>query len=168
MIRKPRPEDAAELAAMVDELSVHEGDEPGRFTPAKALADAIAPGAPLSAAVAEEDGVLVGYVFWHFGYESAWAARGSFVADLYVRASHRGGGIGDALLRAAAKATAAAGGTFLWWTAYRSNERARGFYRKRAFEEDRVVAYAAAHEKFEALLDSDRGAGPFQDADATE
>ncbi|MEM7525525.1 MAG: GNAT family N-acetyltransferase, partial [Pseudomonadota bacterium] len=98
-------------------------------------------------------GALLGFAFWHFGYETAWAARGAFMTDLYVRAPNRGGGLGDRLLRAVAAKTAAKGGTFVWWTAYRSNERARNFYRARAFEEDGVVAYAAAHEKFRALLD---------------
>ena len=34
-----------------------------------------APGAPVSGAIAERDGALVGYALWHFAYETAWAAR---------------------------------------------------------------------------------------------
>ena len=84
-LRKPTPRDAHDLAAMVDELNAHEGDPTGHFTPDRAFEDVIAPGAPVSCLLAEEEGALVGYAFWHFGYETAWAARGSYLADLYVR-----------------------------------------------------------------------------------
>ena len=150
--RAPGPEDAPALAAMVEELNLHEGDPTGHFTEATALADVIAPDAPLSCLIAEIDDAPVGYALWHFGYESAWAQRGTYLCDLYVREAHRGRGVGDRLLRHVAKATEVAGGTFIWWTAYRGNERARAFYRDRAFEEDGIVAYAAAHEKFSDLL----------------
>lgn len=152
LCRAPLPAEAGELAAMVDELNLHEGDPTGAFTPAAALADVIAPGAPVSGAIAERDGALVGYALWHFAYETAWAARGAFLADLYVRPAARGRGAGDALLRHVARETEAAGGSFVWWTAYRRNEAARRFYRGRAEEEDGVVAFAAAHERFTALL----------------
>lgn len=150
--RAPLSADAQVLAAMVDELNLHEGDPTGNFTAANAMADVIAPDAPVSGALAELEGAPVGYALWHFGYESAWAARGAYLADLYVRSEARGHGVGDALLRHVARATDASGGTFVWWTAYRTNERARRFYRARAKEEGGLVAYAAAHEKFRALI----------------
>ena len=150
--RAPSPEDAAELAAMVNELCRHEGDPTGYFTEETAMADVIAPGAPVSGVVAEMDGEPVGYALWHFGYESAWAARGAYLADLYVRPEARRCGVGDALLRHVARAADADGGTFVWWTAHRVNARARRFYRDRAEEEDGVVAYALTHEKFRAMI----------------
>ena len=154
IIRPPQEDDAAALAAMVDELNVHEGDPTGHFTAETAINDVIAPDAPVSGLIAEAAGAPVGYALWHFGYETAWAARGTYLADLYVRETHRGAGVADALLRAVARATDRAGGTFIWWTAYRGNDRARAFYRKRAAEEDGVVAYAAAHDDFKTLLGS--------------
>lgn len=151
-IRRPDHADAGTLAAMVDELNRHEGDETGRFTAETARADVIAPGAPVSCALAERGGQPIGFALWHFGYETAWAARGAYLTDLYVREPSRGVGVGDALLRHVARETKSSGGTFIWWTAYRTNEAARAFYRRRADEEDGVVAYAAAHERFAALL----------------
>lgn len=152
-LRKPTPRDAHDLAAMVDELNAHEGDPTGHFTPDRAFEDVIAPGAPVSCLLAEEEGALVGYAFWHFGYETAWAARGSYLADLYVRAPWRGTGVADRLLRAVAAKTRDAGGSYVWWTTHRVNARARAFYRRQAFEEEGIVVFAAAHEKFQALLE---------------
>lgn len=150
--RAPRPEDAAGLAAMADELNLHEGDPTGHFTAEVALRDVIADDAPLSCVMAEADTGLAGYALWHFGYESAWAQRGAYLVDLYVREAWRGAGVADGLLRRVARAVDAEGGTFLWWTAYAENARARAFYRRRSEEVDRIVAYAAAHERFRALL----------------
>ncbi|MEL7464668.1 MAG: GNAT family N-acetyltransferase [Pseudomonadota bacterium] len=150
--RKPTEADAEALVQMVDELTLHEGDERGHFTVAKALADVIAPDAPVDCLIAARDGAPIGYAFWHFGYESSYAARGSYLADLYVREAARASGVGEGLLREVARATKAAGGIYVWWTAYRTNERARAFYRKRAEEEDGIVAYALTNERFERLL----------------
>lgn len=138
---------------MVDELNLHEGDATGNLSTERALADIIAPDAPVSSLVAEQDGRLIGYALWCFSYETAWAARGAYLVDLYVRETARGEGVGGALLRAVARATRDSGGEFVWWTAYARNERARGFYRRRASEEPDVVAYAAAHAHFTALIE---------------
>lgn len=152
MLRRPAPDDAAELAAMVNELSRHEGEPTGHFTPERALADVIGEGAPVSGLLAESGDGLVGYALWHFAYESSWAARGAFLCDLYVRKAARGQGVGDALLRAVARAVRDAGGTYLWWTAYERNEAARAFYSERAEEETGIRIIAAVDDDFEALL----------------
>ena len=107
--RRPRPEDAVELAAMVDELNLHEGDPTGHFTPEKALGDVIATGASVSCLIAERDGAALGYALWHYSYETAWAQHGVFLADLYVRDAARGQGVGEGLMRAMAREAAADG-----------------------------------------------------------
>lgn len=151
-VRAPADADAAELVRMVDELNLHEGDPVGHFTEAHARADVIGPDAPVSALVAEGAGGLAGYIFWHFAYETAWAARGGFVSDLYVRPRFRGCGVGRALMEGAARAVAAEGGVFLWLTAYAANAGARRFYARIAdIEEEGVVAYAITDEAFRRL-----------------
>ncbi|MEL6794028.1 MAG: GNAT family N-acetyltransferase [Pseudomonadota bacterium] len=149
--RKPTEADAEALVEMVDELNQHEGDERGAFTVAKALEDVIAPDAPVSCRVAARRGALIGYAFWHFSYETEYAARGFFLADLYVRDAARKQGVGEGLLREVARATKAAGGIFVFWTAYAENERARAFYRKRAQEVDNLVAFALHGDQFDDL-----------------
>lgn len=152
-LRRPVAGDAAALADLVNELSLHEGDPTGHFTPDRALADVIAPGAPVSALVAEAGGALVGYAFWHFAYESAWAARGGFLCDLYVREAARGRGVGDALLRAVAREVREGGGVYLWWTTYQKNKTARAFYLARGVEETGIAIFAAIEDGFEALVE---------------
>lgn len=151
-IRRPTEEDAADLSAMVDELNLHLDDPIGHFTAEKALQDVIAQGAPVQCFVAGETGLLSGYVFWHFAYETSWAARGGYICDLYVREPHRGSGLAHRLLCAVARAVDAGGGSYIWLTAHRSNDRARAYYRKHMEEVDVILAYAAAHEDFKALL----------------
>lgn len=152
IFREPAAADAAALAALVERLNRHQGDPTGNFTADKALRDVIAPGAPLSCVVAEESGLLTGFVFWHFAYEAAFAARGGFITDLYIDEARRGSGLADALLREAAQRVKAEGGEYLWLTAHRTNERARAFYRKHMTEEEHVVIEFAAWDKFAALI----------------
>lgn len=151
-IRSVVAADIPDLLVMVDELNLHEDEPTGHMTPEKAARDLIGPAAALGAFVAEAEGALVGFAFWHPAYETCYAARGAFVNDLYVRADHRGGGVGRALVQAVARASAAAGGEFLWLTGYSHNEVARRFYRRLMdVEEERVVAYALTGERFRAL-----------------
>lgn len=155
-IRQAGTADIPDLILMVDELNAHEGDPLGAMTPEKAARDLIGPDAALGAFVAEVEGVLVGFAFWHAAYETCYAARGGFVTDLYVREAHRGGGVGKALLQAVARASAEAGGEFLWLTSMAQNDRARRFYRRMMdVEEEQVVAYALTGERFSALAADD-------------
>ncbi|MFN3261384.1 MAG: GNAT family N-acetyltransferase [Pikeienuella sp.] len=150
-IRLPRAEDAAALAALADGLSAHEGDPTGNFTAETALRDVIAPGAPVRCLVAEGAGGLEGFVFWHFAYETAYAARGAFVSDLFVSEARRGAGIGRALLSAVARAVKAEGGEFISLTAFRRNERACRFYRSLMEEEPGLTLFFVAEESLERL-----------------
>lgn len=153
MFRPPTSADAAPLAGLVEDLHLVEGDPTGNFTAETALHDVIAPGAPISALVAEEAGALIGFAFWHVAYESAYAMRGGYVSDFHVIAAKRGSGLAEQLLRAVARAVKAEGGAFIWLTAHRTNARARAFYRKHMTEEpDHVVLEFAAWDRFEALL----------------
>ncbi|MEM7545592.1 MAG: GNAT family N-acetyltransferase [Pseudomonadota bacterium] len=154
IIRRPKPEDAERLAEMVDALNRHEGEATGLFTAAAALADIIAPDAPVHGFVAEAAGTLTGFALWHFAYDTAMAGRGGFLADLFVEDSHRGTGTADALLKAVAQDVDAGGGTFLWWGAYASNVRARTFYRRYASdEEDGIVTFNISGERFARLVE---------------
>lgn len=153
VFRAPTPADAVALATLVEDLHLAEGDPTGNFTAETALRDVIAPGAPLSALVAEEAGALTGFAFWHIAYESAFAMRGGYISDFHITPEKRGSGLAEMLLRAVARAVKAEGGAFIWLTAHRTNARARAFYRKHMVEEpDHVVLEFAAWDRFEALL----------------
>lgn len=75
-----------------------------------------APDPQVFAEVAETDGAVVGFALWYVTF-STWTGRhGIWVEDLYVRPSHRGHGIGRALLsRLAAEATRRGYRRLEWW-----------------------------------------------------
>src|SRR6266496_4893180 len=59
--------------------------------------------------VAEEGRQVIGYLLYHFGYDSDGAFTNLHVVDLYVDSEARKKGVGKALMRAAAKIARDAG-----------------------------------------------------------
>ena len=80
--------------------------------------------------VAEEEGKVIGYLLYHFGYDSDRAARTLHIADLYVEGSKRNRGAGKALMAEAAKIAREAGADEMIWSVYHPNELAARFYEK--------------------------------------
>lgn len=81
-----------------------------------------------SGLVAEQDGDIVGYLLYHFGYDTDNAMRILHVVDLYVDERARGQGVGKTLMSAAAKLSRDAGGMQLFWSVYVNNRMAASFY----------------------------------------
>lgn len=78
--------------------------------------------------VAELDGVLVGYLLYHQGYDTDAACRLLFVVDLFVAQVARGMGCGMALMDRASAIARAKGVCQLVWTVDRRNLEALKFY----------------------------------------
>ncbi len=127
-IRPARVEDAGAIAAMANELNVFEG-KPGDVYSGE-LVEAQAFGAvPLfSVLVAEADGELVGYAFFHDSYNPEIAAPEVWLHDVFVREHARSRGVGRRLMAAVARATLARGASTLCWGVLSANRRARAFY----------------------------------------
>src|SRR3954463_4198850 len=53
--------------------------------------------------VAEDKGQVLGYLLYHFGYDSDAAERNVHIADLYVERNARNRGVGTALMASAAR-----------------------------------------------------------------
>lgn len=83
-----------------------------------------------SGIVAEESGSVVGYLLYHFGYNSDAAAKNLHIADLYVESSKRKRGVGRALMERAAHIAREAGATEMIWSVYHGNRTATEFYKK--------------------------------------
>src|SRR5438552_242812 len=73
------------------------------FTAGTYRRDGFGPHSAFAGLVAELDGEVVGYIFYHFGYDTDRAMRLMFGIDLYVHETKRRRGIGEALMRAAAQ-----------------------------------------------------------------
>jgi GNAT superfamily N-acetyltransferase len=154
-IRPARAADADALAALVRELSAHQGDPTDRFDATAARRDGFGDPRRFETLLAETDGRPVGYALFVPAYESAHAAAGLYVADLYVAPTHRRRGIGRALLAALAAEARLRGLGFLWWVSRAWNTDAHAFFRRVAAVEDPVVAFATFGEPFERLAAED-------------
>ena len=80
--------------------------------------------------VAEDRGKVIGYLLYHFGYDSDRAARNMHVADLYVDTAARNQGVGKALMARAAGIARETGAEEIIWSVYQSNTIATTFYEK--------------------------------------
>jgi len=92
------------------------------------LRDGFGTNPAFSGLVAEQDDDIVGYLLYHFGYDTDNAMRILHVVDLYVDKSVRRQGVGKALMSAAAKLSRDAGGMQLFWSVYVNNKMAASFY----------------------------------------
>jgi GNAT superfamily N-acetyltransferase len=85
---------------------------------------------PAEALIAERDGDVLGYALFFPTFSSFLTSTGVWLEDLFVRPSHRGEGVGRALLSAVAASVRERGGERLEWAALDWNELALGFYRR--------------------------------------
>lgn len=92
------------------------------------LRDGFGSASAFAGIVAEMEGEVIGYLLYHFGYDTDRAMRSLHVLDLYVREDSRRLGAGKALMQAAASICRKAGGQELFWAVYRFNTLAAEFY----------------------------------------
>lgn len=82
------------------------------------------------ALIAERDGDALGYALYFPTFSSFLTSTGVWLEDLFVRPSHRGEGVGWALLSTVAARVREQGGERLEWAVLDWNELALGFYRR--------------------------------------
>jgi GNAT superfamily N-acetyltransferase len=152
-IRLARPEDAPVLAALESELSTHQKDPANRFTSEAVCRDGFGPKGEFVALLAELDGLAVGYALFHDSYETAFAARGIYLCDIYVRSAARRRGIGRALFSAVADEARCRGRSFVWCASKTWNADAHAFYRALGAYAEPVIAHALTGRAFEALAE---------------
>ena len=80
--------------------------------------------------LAEDAGKVVGYLLYHFGYDSDAASRNMHIVDLYVDASARRRGVGKTLMSRAASIGRDAGVEEMIWSVYKGNRIAARFYQR--------------------------------------
>ena len=79
--------------------------------------------------VAEEHSCVLGYLLYHFGYDSDGAFRNLHIVDLYVDAKARKQGIGRGLIMAVAAVGRQFGAREMIWSVYHANDLAAAFYK---------------------------------------
>ncbi len=128
-VRPARPEDVAEVVAMIRELAAYERvPEAAQATDRLLHASLFGPDARVFCHIAEQDGQTVGFALWFVNF-STWLGRhGIYLEDLYVRPTARGRGAGRGLVGALAQICVNRGYRRLDWTVLDWNEPARQFY----------------------------------------
>jgi GNAT superfamily N-acetyltransferase len=130
VIRPARPDDVPAVLALVRELATYERAASSVVATEALLTEALFGPAPAAFChVAEVDGDVAGFALWFLNF-STWLGRhGIWLEDLYVRPSHRGRGLGRALLETLTTIAAERGyGRVEWWV-LDWNEPAQAFYR---------------------------------------
>lgn len=131
-IRPATPADLPDIVRLVRELAAYER-EPEAATATEADFHAAlfpAHGHPTTfALVAEDDGRVVGIAVWFLTFSTWNGGNGIWLEDLYVEESHRGRGLGAALLSALAEICVERGWKRLEWTVLKWNTPSIEFYR---------------------------------------
>jgi len=133
-IRPATAYDAVEIGQLAEQFAAYLrslGDPTDfKFDADTYLRDGFGPNPAFAGLVAEADDQVVGYLLYHFGYDTDQAIRIMHVVDLYVREDRRSQGVGTALMREAARVCQATGGRALLWTVYAPNKLAARFYER--------------------------------------
>lgn len=134
-IRPARIEDAESIGKLIKEFTVYMrsiGDQGElKFGAGVFARDGFGENPAFSGIVAEsEDGKILGYLLYHFGYDTDYATRTLHIVDLYVQENQRGQGIGKSLMNRASEICRFHNGTQLFWSVYVPNKAAIEFYER--------------------------------------
>lgn len=115
-VRRIRPSDVDAVVELVHALAAHErAPQECHLTPTQ-LHDALFRSSPaLFGHVATVDDRVVGYALWFLNFSTWRGTHGIYLEDLFVRAEHRGSGLGKALLSELATECVRRGYTRLEW-----------------------------------------------------
>ncbi len=80
--------------------------------------------------VAEAHGQVVGYLLYHFGYDSDGAFRNLHIVDLYVQFGARRNGVGRSLMQTASAVAREGSAREMIWSVYIANDLATTFYER--------------------------------------
>ncbi|RXH18206.1 GNAT family N-acetyltransferase [Bradyrhizobium guangzhouense] len=129
-IRRARSDEAGLVLDFVRELAEYEKLSHEVEATEADIADALFGHDPrLFCAIAEWDGEPVGFAVWFLNFSTFSGRHGVYLEDLYVRPSHRGKGLGKALLIYLAKECLDNGWSRLQWAVLDWNAPSIEFYK---------------------------------------
>jgi diamine N-acetyltransferase len=130
VVRPARPEDAALIFVLVRELAEYEKLLGDVDATEDELARALFGAEPrVFCDIAEWDGEPSGFALWFMNFSSFRGRHGIYLEDLFVRPSHRGRGIGKALLVNLARRCVEKGWTRFEWSVLDWNAPSIAFYK---------------------------------------
>ncbi|MET4069311.1 GNAT superfamily N-acetyltransferase [Bradyrhizobium sp. S3.2.6] len=129
-IRRARPGEAGLVLSFICELAEYEKLSHEVEATEADIADALFGADPrLFCAIAEWNGEPVGFAVWFLNFSTFSGRHGIYLEDLYVRPSHRGRGLGKALLVYLAKECVDNGWSRLQWAVLDWNAPSIAFYK---------------------------------------
>lgn len=129
-VRDAARSDVATLLQFIHELAAYEKLSHEVVADEAGLAENLfGPKAKAYALIAEQAGEAVGFALYFYNFSTFLGKPGLYLEDLYVRESHRGQGIGKALLRHLAQIAVAEGAERLDWWVLDWNQPAIEIYR---------------------------------------
>lgn len=130
-LRAAQPADVPAIVGLIEELAAFEHlSHLLQLTPERLQQHLFGERPVVEAMVAEVAGQVVAYALFFTNYSTFLAQPGLYLEDLYVQPSHRGSGIGQALLRHLGALAVARGYGRFEWSVLDWNSRAIGFYEK--------------------------------------
>ncbi len=160
VIRPATIEDAPALALLVAALRAHQNDPIGDLNEAAIRRDGFGEAPEFSILIAERDRRPIGYALFTTTYEPAFAAKGVYLADLYVRPEARRSGAGRALVQAVAAEARRHNRRFVWWTSLTTNAEAHAFYAALGAITHELQAHVLGLDAFGRLADAHGGPDP--------
>ncbi|MCG2628728.1 GNAT family N-acetyltransferase [Bradyrhizobium sp. WYCCWR 13023] len=129
-IRRARSDEAGLVLDFVRELAAYEKLSHEVEATEADIADALFGHDPrLFCAIAEWNGEAVGFAVWFLNFSTFSGRHGVYLEDLYVRPSHRGKGLGKALLIYLARECVDNGWSRLQWAVLDWNAPSIAFYK---------------------------------------
>jgi diamine N-acetyltransferase len=129
-VRPARPDDAALIFALVNELAEYEKLAHEVKATQEGIADALFGRAPrVFCDIVERHGEGVGFALWYYTFSTFRGRHGIYLEDLYVRPAFRGHGCGKLLLATLAKRCVAENLGRLEWAVLDWNAPSIDFYR---------------------------------------
>jgi GNAT superfamily N-acetyltransferase len=152
-IRPGRAADAEELANLIRELAVYERLEQfAHATPDALRRDLFGARPAAETLLAEVGSETAGFALFFPTYSTFRGQPGMYLEDVFVRPTHRGKGIGKALLATVARIALERGCGRLEWAVLDWNEPAIGFYESLGAESlDDWTTYRVADATLERL-----------------
>jgi len=152
-IRTGCADDAGALGELMRGLHAHLKEPTHHMTPEILIRDVLDEDSVHSVLVAVRGGVHLGYALFHESYESIYAQRGFYMADLYVSEEARRQGVGRALVAAVANRAHEQGLKFLWWVSEAWDEEAQAFYAALGAAHEPMIAHSVSYDSFSALAE---------------
>jgi GNAT superfamily N-acetyltransferase len=130
-IRQARPDDVGLIFSLIVELATYERAADRVLGSEELLERALFGARPVAEAViAEVDGEPAGFALFYPTFSTWQCVPGMWLEDLYVRESHRRGGVGGALMSHLAALALRRGHGRLEWSVLSWNDPAIDFYAK--------------------------------------